>query len=416
MAQLEFSSKFGVDSSLVDFVEERLKPVNGMRTGPYRFVILPQADMVVDLKQTLLEVNLKVETSAGASLTGTTHDDLDFSGNALSSLWDEVQVAVNGKYINVEGSRNIGYKGIIQDWLSLNRDSRAHARGLMEKVKKDGAWRYNKKGFLNDGKTIQLIGHIPVDILTVNNYLSPRNSVSLTFHRSLDSFFFIGDSNSTSPPKVSLQSLYLHVRRLRPSPTILPSLPQWGGDRPEVYHGRYTVVKDFQVPKDVLNWTQNIVLGNSLLPKFVVLGLVPADVFQGKKASGDPMFFKQYDMNKICLKVNDQEVPLGGYQPDFDGLKHCMREYYSLFDTTGSARHFLSLDQWANGGTIFQFNLTTTGEKLHGRVMMPKVGSMSAEISFTKPLPETATLVAYLQCDQAITIRGSSGEPEEVTF
>ena len=220
LSQLDLYDKFKVDKSLHNAFDQRIAPSNGIKTGPYHFVIESQPDTVVDLKHTLVEVNFKLckSDSKSSNFTAEEAKKIDTAGNALTSMFETVKVAINGKYVNTDSSYHIPYKAIILDWLDLKRDRRAEIQGLKEKrYVKDAqnnitGSRYNEDSFFKDGRIVQYIGHFPIDILSANNYLSPRNNMSLTFYRSSDAFFLTGsDRTTTARPKVVIESMYVVI-------------------------------------------------------------------------------------------------------------------------------------------------------------------------------------------------------------
>lgn len=429
--QLAFHDPIEIDGSMGAFTEEDLSPVNGLRSPPYKFDFTPKTDSVIDLRYTLLDVRVMVVDANGQPVS---RDDetfrarhLSLVGNPISSLWKRIETRLNEKLINVESARNIPHKGVIEDWLEVRRDKRSYPQGVREKFilghgPFENHFYTNYKhgsGKMNDGNIVQFVGPIPVDFLRVNNYLSPRTHLTLSFYPHSGDFTVM--NAGTNGYKVIIKDLTIHIRRIYPAPAVLPLLPQLGQDKKELYCGRFATVRDYQMPKGAVRWKQHVIAGAGLLPKFVLVGMVNAEVFGGGTGSSkksDPCYFHHYSMNHLQLRAGEKFLPATPYTPlrqkDVTGGN---REFYSLFEQTGMLHHFISMEEYRKGATIFPFNLLPDMASLHSPVLRPpKYGPMSIELGFAEPLPETVSLVVYLMYNQVISIVGANGTPVEEQF
>lgn len=422
---LSFHDPVTVDSSMETFSEQELRPVNGLRSAPFKFVIKGKSDSVVDLSRTLLDVKLKIVDAAGDGIpvdpANTRTEEITLAGNPISSLWKRIETRLNDKIINIESSRNIVHKGIIEDWLTNRLDHRTGPQGLRQKKKID--WNphqnfyENERGRFNDGKIVQFVGTPPVDFLKVNNFLAPRTALTLTFYPEYDDFLLLNAEKEGY--RIVITNLVLHIRRVQIAPEMLPRVPQQDQARKEIYCGKFGVVKEYQIPKGALRWVQNVILDRGRLPKFVLLGLVAADALSAvPKKKRDPCYFDNFGLNYLQLRAGEKYVPCKAYTPRrLDRIVGGMREYYSLFDQLGLLHQFVSPHQHAEGSLLYPFNLTPDLSSFQSpKLLKPQTGPMTVNIGFESSLTETVVLILYMVYHQTVSITGSSGFPVEEQF
>ena len=438
--QVCFHDPVEINTSVESFVEEQVLPANGMRSGPYKFELVAKNDSVLDLSQTTMDIRFKVVGADGAPVPAlrTGEGKIALAGNPISSLWRRIEVRINDQVVNVESSRNVSYKGLFEDWLAFRPDERAEVQGVGKKnfvpahrnrvpvdpTLKLSIMDYKNREDMADGREVQLVGRVPVDFLGANHYLSPRTRVSLTFFRNTDDFTLI---NHPEGAKIKITDIVMHTRRIAVTSEVRSLVPQRGEDRKEVYHSKFGLVKDYQVPQGALRWNQHVILGDGRLPKFVMVGMVKVNAFTGADNRADPFFFEHFDVNHLSLRAGNQYYPRKPYTPHRVGYKlkddhqnyknGGNREYYSLFSQTGKLHHFITPEQFAEGSTVFPFNLTPDLASLNSPVIqLAPRGPMSIEIGFAKPLPQTIALVVYMLYDQTISIEGPTGLPREEQF
>lgn len=433
--QLSFHDPVEIDTSLDTFTREELRPMNGLRSAPYKFNFTTKSNSVIDLNATLLDMKLMIVDKDGKGIPVELPEDeeydehtprglLNLVGHPISSLWKRIEVRINEKLVNVESSRHVAHKGVLEDWLGLRLDDRSHPQGAREKhvYSTEEPWfTASKKSFgqFNDGNVVQFVGKLPVDILRVNNYLAPRSNLTLTFHPNSSDWVIM---NGKEGYKVVIKELLIHINRLYPSPEVLPLVPQWGQSRTEYYCGKFATVRDFQIPKSSLQWTQRVIHGQGTLPKFVLVGLVSAEMFAGDTSAKkrDPCYFDHYYMRQLSIRAGEKSYPSKPYSPMkiWEGSTRGLGQYYSLFEQSGLIHHFVAPDAFAaRGSFIFPFNLTPDMSSLHSKILRPgQTGPLTVDLAFDKELRETVTLIVYMMYDQVISIQGESGFPVEQQF
>lgn len=423
-SKVTFHDEVDVDTTTDSFTEEELKPVNGLKSGPYKFVLKGKSNGVIDLERTLLDIKFKITKADGVTglAAGTSGNSLTVAGNPISSMWERIESRINDKIINVEASRNIPQKGFIEDCLLTRFDERARPKGVRE-FKTVGDQRnettfHQETGKFVDAKVVQYVGKPPIDFFKVNRYLSPRCNMSVTFFKQPDDYIILHAAEAGC--KVVITDIKLHIRRINVDPSLVAKLPQERQDVKELYGGKCGIVKEYQIPKGSVRWVQPMILGNGKVPKYVVFGLVSMEGFAGGDSTSkrDPCYFDTFDMDHLSLRVGEKQLPRKPYSPDRLDHEHAgAREYFSLFDQLGLPMHYINMTRHAHGYNLHAFNLTPdmrsyTSQQLVG----PRRAPMTVEIGFGTALPETVVLVAYMVYDQVISITGPTGFPIEEQF
>ena len=416
-----------LDVSLDGSTKEDIRPSNGLRTSPYTFELKGKPNAAIILDRTLLTVKLQIVDGRGqpvarkAAGEGGGGAALAVVGCPISSLWQRIETRINDKLVNVGSARNVAHKGLIEDWLVHRLDHRAMRRGLHSKQAAgvDPMCEEYEDDSFYDGNVVQFCGRPPIDLLGVNNLLSPRCEVAFTFYPNPADFVILNAEEEGY--QVKIKDLVMHIDRAEVAAESLPRLPQMGQDTEEVYCGRYGSVRDYQLPKGTLRWKQHVMSEeDGPLPKYVLAGLVPACAFGGAaKNRRDPLHFGHFKLNHLQLQVGGKFYPSSPYSPlrAPNGSHGGMREYYALFEELGIVRPFISPKHHAQGATLYPFNLTPDMRSIFSTALLPpRYGPLSAELGFSEPLPETVVLLLYLVYDQTIEVLGAHALPAEAQF
>ena len=132
------------------------------------------------------------------------------------------------------------------------------------------------------------------------------------------------------------------------------------------------------------------------LPNHVVIALVSATAFNGAYTK-NPFRFQDYDLCHLFLKVGDKSIPAIPLEPSFQA-RLFTREYFRLFTECGkmggTRGNLIDEEDFHQGTTLFPFDLSPD-QCNGGHIHTTADGTMSVEIAFAKPLPETVTLLVF---------------------
>jgi hypothetical protein len=166
--------------------------------------------------------------------------------------------------------------------------------------------------------------------------------------------------------------------------------------------------RNFIIQKDTIDYNENNVFKNDRMPRKCFIALVNNEAFNGSNQH-NPYNFQHYNVQNIRLIMNSEEFPTRGYECNFEA-KVVSKAYRGLFEAMGQIEKTtctITRDEWLNGFTIFGFNFTPdlSDGVIKDKYVNPiKGGDLSLHIRFAKPLPETVTVILFLEFDNLIEI------------
>jgi hypothetical protein len=134
----------------------------------------------------------------------------------------------------------------------------------------------------------------------------------------------------------------------------------------------------------------------SQLPVCIVVGQVISPAQAGTYEL-NPFNFRHFNLNKIHLTVNGDNVPSKPYTPDFaNGLY--MREFGDLFHNIGmlnvNAGNLVSAAAFPAGCCLFAFDLTP--DKCNGgHRHLPGSGNVELHVGYSEMLADSIELIVY---------------------
>jgi hypothetical protein len=137
--------------------------------------------------------------------------------------------------------------------------------------------------------------------------------------------------------------------------------------------------------------------------------MIPNDAFSGNKRK-NPFKFDHNNLNYIALYMDGMQIPSIAYKPDFTN-KLYMKEYLGLFESLNELSTdttlILNKNQWANGNTIFGFNLSPDLADQCSKVgflNLIKSGNLRVEMKFSQALSKTINVLLFCEYDNIIEI------------
>jgi hypothetical protein len=133
------------------------------------------------------------------------------------------------------------------------------------------------------------------------------------------------------------------------------------------------------------------------VPKSLKLCLVSSQGLSGS-CTRNPFNFENYDLNFCGFYVDGQSCPSEALQPLF-GSNSYVDAYMRLFKD--EAMNGITYNEFGSGYAIYAFDLSDNSKQI---LTIRKKGHTRLELRFSKPLPETATLVVYAKFGQVLSI------------
>lgn len=389
------------------------KPISSL-TGdsPIEFSISGTSDDYIDLAHTMLSLKVKMTKKKNDVAIGESAGPVN---NLLHSLFNQVDVYFNQKLVSPPNNA-YPYRAYIETLLNYGHSAKSShltsvlwyddSAGKMEGGIAENIGLKNRRKFLQDEKTLDLIGHLHCDVFNQEKFLVNGVEVGLRLVRSRDSFCLI-DVGDTATIQITEASLI--VRRVKISPTVLLAHAKALSQTTAKYPLTRVEVKAFAIHSGVHGESlDNAVLGQ--LPKRIILGFVDNKAYNGESKC-NPFNFKNYKINYLTLCVDGVQVPSKALQPKFNDANdgQFISGYQTLFSGTGI--HFMnegnciSRDMYPEGYCLFAFDLTpdlSANSDSHWNLV--RHGSVRIEVRFDAALTETINCIMYAEYDNVLEI------------
>jgi len=387
-------------------------PVGGLSSsGIYEFTLQPQGLSYLMLGNLALYAKCQIVNEDGSNL-----DDNDVVAPITglgTTMWENVECIINDVTSSESSSSNMHYKSYVETLLSFENDAKdTHLKTQLfyndtPRAYEDFSATGANAGFktrydlVKNSRVFDLYSPVHSDFTKSTKHLAPGNRLTLRFFKARDAFLLnsaVKENGSAKQYKLKVMDLRLYYTRITLRPDVKPPAI-------ERYPVNKTIVKKFQVPSNMTQYTLPIQEGGPL-PKAVILFQNYTSAVDGSYAS-NPLFLRHLNLNQLALRINGVQMPSAPLTPQFDTMPPLIaREYAHIFNNTGTWRtdrgNSISYPAFASGATVFPFDLSTdfcSGHHCHRY----KNGTVTAELGWSKPLSKPATIFAYLSYEGVYT-------------
>ena len=149
----------------------------------------------------------------------------------------------------------------------------------------------------------------------------------------------------------------------------------------------------------------NIFMGN--LPEQLIIGLVSHDAYNGSFTL-NPLAFKNYGLNHLCVYLNGEQYPKVSYTPDYQNDNY-EREFYDFHNEQGLTDGIGIMDMtyisYKAMTALYCFNFnadfSSSGKEY---INLAKEGTLRIEIGFDTALTTALKLICFGRFDNNIEI------------
>ena len=393
-----------------------------------KFHVVEDDRHFIDVSECLVELEVKVTKSGGAAQSGTTANVLVFTGeNFGHTMFSKASLIVNGA--TEEYQDNYAEKAYIENLVNTSqavKETHLVIEGWDGDIRAlDGdelaaAALAAKRNAVKSSKTIAFSISPKLSLFQQEKMIPPGTSLTLVLEKSDPKFALLStDSNPANGGHVQITSAKMKVRKCvvtaKAHEVILAA---WTGMslKGDPVHTR----KPVKYTHKRAHVSRHTMSANSRNHSVTISGQrKPSRVFcaltSDASASGDfklnPFKFKHYAVDRISLMINGRPVDEDS-RPDF-GTDKATKEYQRFVAACGR-QHYASsngvtLDAFINGSTLFGWDISRT---LTNQLEYVEDVQIRIEFSFATALPETVSLITYLECDEQVQL--SRGQPAVV--
>ena len=259
--------------------------------------------------------------------------------------------------------------------------------------------------YFRDSRFVDLMGPIHCDLFFQDRFLPSDVGFKLRFVRNRDSFCLMSDAPNATY-KLKINECKLYVRKIKLSPSVFVAHAKALEIGNAKYPVRRVVCKTYTIPAGNLNSVQENMFSGPL-PTRVVIGFVDNAAYNGSYAL-NPFNFKHYSMANLTLYVDGQ----AGYKVKPLELNFAQGLYINAYMTLFSGldklykdeRNDISRVEYANGFSLFAFDLTADLADSGSHFQLTRDGSVRLDVKFAQALPNTVNVIVYAEFENVLEI------------
>ena len=391
---------------------ERISPMNSLDGTRVMEFVVKGNDGFIDLHNCYIQLKVRVKKA----------DDTNLDANAeivvinypVATLFEHVDVYLNNDLIT--NTSNYGYKAYLESLLTYSDTAKKgwlqaggyfkDSHGQFDTLgNANGGFRF-RKGLLAESKTMELIGKIHSDLFSQERFLLNHVDLKLVFTRHSDDFCLM--VAAAEAVKIDIIDSWIMIRRSTLANHKMLEIESLLKKQDVKYYVPRVQVKTSTHAQGLQNiYIRNIVTGREI-PNRIVVGLVSNATYNGSKAH-NPFHFKHFNMTSADITVDSKSVygkPLVMNMADGQYLQ----AYWSMMSSLGYNFRDdgcqLSRNEFDNGYYLICGDLTPT--LCNGQYDDPiQSGNLVIDLKFSVALPETITVIVYMEFNNTISINSS---------
>jgi hypothetical protein len=396
-----------------DFEQEYL-PVNAIQAGaPIEFTIKTADDYYIDLDQSRFIATTKITKANGTNMDGNIRAAP--VNLMLHSLFREIQATLNDTPVS-DPNPLYPYRAYLETLLSFSEETQK-TRLITEGWAKDttGHMAITDLGGANVGlkdratrfatsTVVELVGRPHLDVFHQNRLIPPGTTLRIKCIPSSNQFVCM------SPPpqgnaqqeefKAAIQNVSFMIRTKKLSESVDLAIRKNLLLKNIRLPYTKVQVKHLTIPANVT--TQDFDgIYDGVLPDLVVVGLVADEDFAGHY-NRNPFNFQTFNVNRMEMLRNGVRTPRYSYTPNFT-TKQYSKDYYQFLAQLkldkGDKSVALTPDEWANGFTLYSFQITDgpIGSGANSPRSAISTGKMRLSIGFSAANNASIKVILYSQ-------------------
>ena len=371
------------------------------KTTSIEFDIKGSETDYLDLNDSILYIRFKVTNSDGTAIDD--NSAVKPTNYMLNAMFTDVVLSLNGVVIE-GGGQMYPYKATIESIFNFNEDAKRLQllpAGFSDDENERGKW-------IEKSKLHELAGALRLDFFNQPKYLIPRVDVHLELKVNKSSFILIKtDADPAVDPIIQLAQATLYARRVRVDPAVSLGHDIGLRNKNACYAFSRGEVRSATIAAKSHFFTKDNVFGHTVIPKFVVVGMVKSSAYTGDYKEA-PFNFEHFNLGSIGLYRDGQAIPFRDiYQTDFDKRLFTKTYVQSIISNTQhlntNLNNGISMDDFKNNGyALFTFNLAPDYD-IHNRQSIAD-GNLRLDIKFRKMTAVAINVIIYGLFDDEIQI------------
>lgn len=386
--------------------------------APICFDVKNLSQHYLDLSTARLEGSFRIKKSGGGNLG---ENDLVTFVNNIHSMFERVEILVNGVLITDFTTNRYGYKAYIENLLSYNNMALHHLSALshwhlddanrfdntiIKDKTENNITTHANTGFVRrfekskESKLVRFSIPIYSDVFQADKVWPSNMSLQIRITKAPIEFFLMAAKKTDGTfdsYKVEYQDLHLEITKLSIHPVLLRYNEQKLLKTNFRYHYDKVSIVEQGLKQNQPNIQIEVYAG--VLPKYAICFFVRSLAASGQ-LDQNPFLFENLNLQESYAKVNGVIIDTYPLKTDFENDDY-LSAYKKLFDTMnikrGNNQHFVSAELFKNSACLqiydftpdASFGVTVSSEPLEGQIIL--------NYTFKNPgLQASYTLYAYL--------------------
>ena len=379
--------------------------------APIEYYIPGNSEDYIDLNSCELLVKIKV-TKADGTAVDQTKDFVALNNLAIATLFQDASLTIGETQIE-GGDMTYAYKAYfktVTQFTPAAQESHMLAMGWYKDehgkfdVKTNAGFK-KRQTVVGDSLSVEFGGPLYFDLFNQERPLISQTDMRIKLLPNKPEFALNAYPTTATDYKINFESVVLYVDRWEMNPSVINGHAKGLETQNAIYPINHSDVLSYTIPAGQLSYTKDRLFPD-MAPKLLMVAMVENDAYNGD-AGKNPFHFQHFNLNKIALYREGRSVPGQPFTPNFSDnlyLRSYLQtmeslKYFNTDDTNG-----LTPQEWAQGYTIYVFDLTAEKDVATNYVQANLSRNLRLELSFAKTFAKTINVLIYALTDSKIEI------------
>ena len=252
-----------------------------------------------------------------------------------------------------------------------------------------------RKEMFEDGKSVQLLGYLASDMMTVEGAILPGVQIQIKLYPNKDKTRLMTTPEGTEAELI-VEDIVLKVCKKTMTPEVVLAHAKALEEEPARYPFRRTEVRAFGVPAGYRTATvENPYQSN--IPTRLLVGMVKTKSYAGD-FSLNPLNFQHFNISSAGLYIDDEPIPKRPYKlaPAHGRYIEPFMDLYSVMGKAGEDRDIgISRENFVDGMFLIPFDTCPTAAGDLTYLSKYEGGHMRLELTFSEALEEPIHIITY---------------------
>ena len=358
----------------------------------------------LDLSKSTIRLKVRIVREDGTPIDKD--DKVAFVNNILHTLFNKVDLVINGKLTSPDVGVNFPYQQMMQiltsypvDFLQASAGSQGFTKDTANfissptaSVDGENQGHFLRSQWTQEGQYLSLEACIGHDLCYMNCYLPSSLPVNWRFWPSNDNFALLSASAMAENYKYQIAEMSIRMHAVHLTEQVISRHEARLASKMAVFHYPRSEIKTFTIPSGQVTYAINN-LYSGTLPYDTYIGCVKTSSYIGSRTTS-PFEFSHFGLRQVSLYIPQHQEMV--YNLSFKENEYDYVNAYRNLYTTDSGTRFtpgiITLDDFPGGYSLIRFRLSTADTVRENRV---KQGTGRLTFTWDAPLIESVTVIVF---------------------